>query len=86
MVTEEQIKKLEDEFSAGINIFLREKDNTELLDNIYKMSFVLSNIRALQASRQQIEFMTNSQEVMKNVDFSKIDINGVLRGIMGGEM
>ena len=86
MITEEQIKKLEDEFSENINIFLEEKDNTNLLDNVYKLSFILSNIKALQASHQQIEFMTNSQEVMKNVDFSKIDINSVLRGIMGGEM
>lgn len=86
MVTEEEIKKLEDEFSADISMFLREKDNSDLLDNIYKLSFILSNIKKLQAAEQQITFMNTSQELLKDVDFSKLDINSMLQGMMKGEV
>lgn len=86
MITEEQIEKLEEEFSADIDMFLREKNNNRLLDNIYKLSFILSNIKKLQAAEQQITFMNTSQELLKDVDFSKIDINGVLQGMMKGEV
>lgn len=86
MVTEEEIEKLEKEFSADISMFLREKDNSDLLDSIYKLSFILSNIKKLQAAEQQITFMNTSQELLKDVDFSKIDINGVLQGMMKGEV
>ena len=82
---DEKIAELEKVVKGGIDVILGQ--NIEYnIDTLYKLSAILSYLKSAQSADRQLGFMNDSQEVFKNIDFSKIDINSLLQGMMKGEM
>lgn len=52
------------------------------IDVALKLSQLILNLKAIQGA----ELQENVMENMKDIDFSKVDINGMLKDLMGGGM
>ena len=72
---------LEDEINIYANKNkLQDKDNLDMLD---KLLSIYNGILNVEVRKAQLDMMVNSNEMMKNVDFSKIDFGGVLNKFLG---
>ena len=59
-----------------------QRDRYDAIDKALKLSKLMLNLRELRASNTQEELM----EKMKEIDFSKLDINSMFQGMMKGEV
>lgn len=58
-------------------------DNSTDLERTQKLMSIYASYTAISLNEAQLDMAKASQEFMKNVDFSKIDLTALLKGITG---
>ena len=80
MYDEGFVDKLEKEINANIGNIFEDKD---ILDKVAKLISIHANIIVEQTHKGQLAMLKQSQELAKNIDFSKIDLNALLSNLRG---
>ena len=80
-ITEEHIIKLEDRLGDKIDSYLKTEKAADL-ESAERITYILSKLKLMQQAESQLAIMEN----MKEVDFSKLDINSMLQGLMKGDV
>lgn len=73
-------KKLEDK----INSIMKDDEgifDTDTLDYFYKLLYIYNSIFSIDTQRAQLKLASDSMNMLKNIDFSKLDINDIMKRI-----
>ncbi len=73
-------KKLEDK----INSIMKDDEgifDTDTLDYFYKLLYIYNSIFSIDTQREQLKLASDSMNMLKNIDFSKLDINDIMKRI-----
>lgn len=73
-------KKLEDK----INSIMKDDEDifdVDTLDYFYKLLYIYNSIFSIDTQRAQLKLASDSMNMLKNIDFSKLDINDIMKRI-----
>ena len=73
-------KKLEDK----INSIMKDDEDifdADTLDYFYKLLYIYNIIFSVDTQREQLKLASDSMNMLKNIDFSKLDINDIMKRI-----
>ena len=78
--TNEFVEKLEKEINENMNNIF---EDDVALNRVARLMSIYANVKVIKAQEMQITMMKQSQEIFKNTDMSKLDLNGLLSMLKG---
>jgi hypothetical protein len=78
--TNEFVEKLEKEINENMNNIF---EDDVALNRVARLMSIYANVKVIKAQEMQITMMQQSQEIFKNTDMSKLDLNGLLSMLKG---
>ncbi len=85
---EEFLNKLNEEAEKLAKLYMNEDDVDKaliMLEEIDRRLSILANAQALETSSITAAFTKQMQEQAKNIDFNKIDLNGIMKQFGGAK-
>lgn len=78
--TNEFVEKLEKEINENMEKIFEDDD---VLNRVARLMSIHANVKIIKAQEMQLDMMRQSQEIFKNTDMSKLDLNGLLSMLKG---